>query len=182
MSGSTVLLLGVGEVSPLDGNDDGEGNHPVDPFVSSVGIFVVGVGEHEFDLLLNIFGDEGGKVVDLSGDFLDHEEDNVVFEESVDRDTISNNEDTSSEDTNLIEVFKKCGEMSYDEVVAVRVVRYGMSVDELLVLDGLNKLGYKEDTEDRLGDSSDTVSVVEISSFLEVSVVLSSFNQSVESD
>lgn len=138
MSGLTILLLGVGKVSPLDSNDDGEGDHPVEVLVSSVGILVVGVGENEFNLLLNILRDEGGKVVNLGGDFLDNEEDNVVFEESVDGDTVSNNKDSSSEDTSLIDEFEKSGKVSYDEVVAVRVVRYGMSVDELLILDGLN--------------------------------------------
>lgn len=138
MSGLTILLLGVGKVSPLDSNDDGEGDHPVEVLVSSVGVLVVGVGENEFNLLLNILRDEGGKIVNLGGDFLDNEEDNVVFEEIEDVDTISNNEDSSSEDTSLINEFEKSGKVSYNEVVAVGVVRYGMSVDELLILDGLN--------------------------------------------
>jgi hypothetical protein len=35
-----------------------------------------------FNVALDIFREEGGQVVDLSGDFEDYEEDNVVSEKS----------------------------------------------------------------------------------------------------
>lgn len=94
---------------------------------------------------------------------MDDEESNVESEKVDDVAGHAEDEDTSSEDGSLVDEVEDGGEVSYNKVVAV-IVADGMSVDELLVGDGLNELGSEEETKDGLGDSGDSVnSVVDIS-------------------